>query len=174
MFLSFIFLLLVVDLLTLFDKLFCLLETIYFSCNYFVSHIITLDEFNIKVKFKIHIDVIHLSTNSIILLVFSQQLASTVGKMGFESKFAPWVLNGISRSLSEDNDIRMWKMKIQTKLTQQKSIISLKGETLMHARLTQWEKTKMLDNAIIILCLEDKVQKEVTKEKNLASVWRTF
>lgn len=137
MFLSFIFLLLVVDLLTLFDKLFCLLETIYFSCHYSVSHIVTLDEFNIKVKFKRYIDVIHLSTNSIILLVFSQKLVSTVGKMGFESKCAPWVLNGISRSLSEDNDLGMWKMKIQTKLTQQKSIISLKGEALMHARLTQ-------------------------------------
>lgn len=54
-----------------------------------------------------------------------------------------------------------------------KCIEALKGETSMSAHLTKVEKKEMVDKArsIIILCLRNKIIREVVKEKISASMW---
>lgn len=64
-------------------------------------------------------------------------------------------------------------MKIQAILNQEKFIEALKAEASMHTRLTHTEKTKMVDKArsSIILCINDKVLREVDREKTTNSMW---
>jgi len=53
------------------------------------------------------------------------------------------------------NDFGLWKVKMQTVLTQQKCVEALKGEAAMPTSLTQAEKREMIDKAksAIVLCL---------------------
>lgn len=64
-------------------------------------------------------------------------------------------------------------MKMQVILTQEKCIETLKGDTLMFALLTQAEKTEMMDRpgSTYILCLGDKVLREVIKDKIATLMW---
>ena len=66
-----------------------------------------------------------------------------------------------------NNDFGQWKIKMQAILIQEKCIDALKSETLMTTGLTQVQKTEMVDKArsVIILCLGDKVLREVTMDK---------
>ncbi|MCI04342.1 cytochrome P450 [Trifolium medium] len=58
-------------------------------------------------------------------------------------------------------------------LIKQKCVEALKGEAHMPATLSAAEKTKMNDKALsaLILCLGDKVLREVAKEKTIVSMW---
>lgn len=61
-------------------------------------------------------------------------------------------------------------------LTKEECIEELKCETSMHARLIQAEKTEMTDRvrSAIILCLRNKVLKEVILEKTSNSIWENI
>lgn len=63
---------------------------------------------------------------------------------------------------------------MQAILTQKKCIEALKVKAQMHARLTEEEKTEMVDKvrSYIILCLVNTIQSEVSKEKTMASIWK--
>lgn len=71
------------------------------------------------------------------------------------------------------NDFGLWKVKMQAVLTQQKCVEALKGEAAMPAHLTQAEKREMIDKAksAIVLCLGDKVLRDVAREATAASMW---
>lgn len=70
----------------------------------------------------------------------------------------------------------LWKLNIQTILTKHKCIEEFKGGESMLGCLTQEEKTKMMDKtrSVVILCLGVKVIREVSREKNTASIWEKF
>jgi len=61
-------------------------------------------------------------------------------------------------------------------LIQQKCEKVLKGEGLLLVTMSRAEKIKMVDNArsVIVLCLRDKVLREVAKEPTAASMWSKF
>lgn len=63
-------------------------------------------------------------------------------------------------------------MKIQTSITQQKCIESLKGDALMPARLIQAEKIELVNKgrSVIMLCLGDKILREVVRDKTTTSI----
>ena len=63
---------------------------------------------------------------------------------------------------------------MQAILTQEKCIETLKVKAQMHARLTEEEKTEMVDKvrSSIILCLMNTIQSEFSKEKTMASIWK--
>ncbi|MCH81822.1 cytochrome P450 [Trifolium medium] len=63
------------------------------------------------------------------------------------------------------NDFGLWKVKRQAILAQQKCKDALLGEANMSGHLTRSQKTEMIDKATcaIILCLGDKVMREVAK-----------
>ncbi|PNX97095.1 ubiquitin-protein ligase [Trifolium pratense] len=71
------------------------------------------------------------------------------------------------------NDFGLWKVKIREILIQQKCVEALIGEAQMHATLTPAERTEMNNKVLsaIILCLGDKVLREVAKEKTVVSMW---
>ncbi|CAJ2640159.1 unnamed protein product [Trifolium pratense] len=71
------------------------------------------------------------------------------------------------------NDFGLWKVKMRAILTQQKCDEALLGEAHMPATLTPAEKTEMNNKALsaIILCLGDKVLREVAKEKTAVAMW---
>jgi precorrin-2 methylase len=71
------------------------------------------------------------------------------------------------------NDFGLWKVKMRAILTQQKYVEAIKGVTQMPATLSAAEKTEMDEKALsaIILCLGDKVLREVAKEKTAAAMW---
>jgi len=71
------------------------------------------------------------------------------------------------------NDFGLWKVKMQAVLTQQMCVEALKGEAVMPASLTQAEKREMIDKAksAIVLCLRDKVLRDVAREVAAASMW---
>jgi len=71
------------------------------------------------------------------------------------------------------NDFGLWNVKIPAVLTQQKCVEALKGEAAMLASLTQAEKREMIDKAknAIVLCLGDKVLRDVAREATAASMW---
>ena len=71
------------------------------------------------------------------------------------------------------NDFGLWKVKMRAILIQQKCVEALKGEAQMPAHLTPVEKTEMNDKAVsaIILCLGDKVLREVSRETTAVSMW---
>ncbi|GAU10233.1 hypothetical protein TSUD_417410 [Trifolium subterraneum] len=71
------------------------------------------------------------------------------------------------------NDFNLWKVKVRAILTQQKCDEALKGVAAMSATLSDTEKAEMDGKALsaIILCLADKVLREVAKEKSAAAMW---
>ena len=72
-----------------------------------------------------------------------------------------------------DNDFGLWKVKMEAVLIQQKCEKALKGEGSLPVTMTRAEKTEMVDKArsAIVLCLGDKVLREVAKEPTAASMW---
>ena len=72
-----------------------------------------------------------------------------------------------------DNDFGLWKVKMEAVLIQQKCEKALKGEGLLPVTMSRAEKTEMVDKArsAIVLCLGDKVLREVAKEPTAASMW---
>ncbi|MCI55508.1 glutamate receptor 3.6, partial [Trifolium medium] len=71
------------------------------------------------------------------------------------------------------NDFGLWKVKVGAILIQQKCVEALKGDAHMPANLSTEEKTEMNDKALsaIILCLGDKVLREVAKETSVVAMW---
>jgi hypothetical protein len=71
------------------------------------------------------------------------------------------------------NDYWLWKVKLMAVLIQNKCVEALKGEAQMPANLSAVEKTEMNEKALsaIILCLGDRVLREVAKETSTAAVW---
>ena len=72
-----------------------------------------------------------------------------------------------------DNDFGLWKVKMEAVLIQQKCEKALKGEGSLPVTMSRAEKTEMVDKArsAIVLCLGDKVLREVAKEPTAASMW---
>jgi len=72
-----------------------------------------------------------------------------------------------------DNNFGLWKVKMEAVLIQQKCEKALKGEGSLPATMSRAEKTEMVDKArsAIVLCLGDKVLREVAKELTAASMW---
>ena len=72
-----------------------------------------------------------------------------------------------------ENDSGLWKVKMEAVLTQQKCLEALRGEAAMPAHLTQVEKQEMIAKArsSIVLCLGDKVLRDVAKETSAAAMW---
>jgi len=72
-----------------------------------------------------------------------------------------------------DNDFGLWKVKMEAVLIQQKCEKALKGEGALPVTMSRAEKTEMVDKArsTIVLCLGDKVLREVAKEPTAASIW---
>lgn len=80
----------------------------------------------------------------------------------------------VSKKFTGKNDFGLWRIKIRAILTQQRLSDQLKGDKLfMEGEEDKMKKVKMLENAhnTIILCLGDKVLREVAREKNAAVVW---
>jgi len=75
-----------------------------------------------------------------------------------------------------DNDFGLWKVKMEAVLIQQKCEKALKGEGMLSVTMSRAEKTEMVDKArsAIVLCLGDKVLREVAKEPTAASMWSKF
>ena len=71
-----------------------------------------------------------------------------------------------------DNDFGLWKVKMEAVLIQQKCEKALKGEGSLPVTMSQAEKTEMVDKAksAIVLCLGDKVLREVAKEPTATSM----
>jgi hypothetical protein len=71
------------------------------------------------------------------------------------------------------NDFGLWKVNMMTLLIQNKCVKALKGEPQISAHLTPAEKYEINDKAInaIILCLGDKVFREVAKETTNMVMW---
>jgi len=72
-----------------------------------------------------------------------------------------------------DKDFGLWKVKMEAVLIQQKCEKALKGEGALPVTMSRTEKTKMVDKArnVIVLCLGDKVLREVAKEPTATSMW---
>jgi len=77
---------------------------------------------------------------------------------------------------TEDNDFGLWKVKMEAVLIQQKCEKALKGESALPVTMSRAEKTEMVDKArsVIVLCLGNKVLREVAKEPTAASMWSKF
>jgi len=75
-----------------------------------------------------------------------------------------------------DNYFGLWKVKMEAVLIHQKCEKTLKGEGALPVTMSRAEKTEMVDKtrSAIVLCLGDKVLKEVTKEPTVASTWSKF
>jgi len=75
-----------------------------------------------------------------------------------------------------DNDFGLWKVKMEAVLIQQKCEKALKGESASPVTMSRAEKTEMVDKAksVIVLCLGNKVLRDVTKEPTTASMWSKF
>jgi len=72
-----------------------------------------------------------------------------------------------------DIDFGLWKVKMQAVLIQQNCEKALKGEGVLPVTMSQAEKTEMVDKAmsVIVLCLRDKVLRDVVKEPTVALTW---
>jgi len=77
---------------------------------------------------------------------------------------------------TEDNDFGLWKVKMKAVLIQQKCEKALKGEGALPFTMSRAEKTELVDKAkiVIVLCLRDKVLREVPKEPTAKSMWSKF
>jgi len=75
-----------------------------------------------------------------------------------------------------DNDFGLWKVKMESVLIQQKCEKALKGEGSLPVTMSRAQKTEMVDKAmsVIVLCLGNKVSREVAKEPTAASMWSKF
>jgi len=75
-----------------------------------------------------------------------------------------------------DNDFGLWKVKMVAVLIQQKCEKALKGEGALPLTMSRAEKNEMVDKArsVIVLCLENKVSREVAKEPTATSIWSKF
>jgi len=75
---------------------------------------------------------------------------------------------------TRDYDFGLWKVKMEAVLIQQKCEKALKGEGALPVTMSRAEKTEMVDKAMsaIVLCLRDKVLREVAKETT--SMWLKF
>jgi hypothetical protein len=62
---------------------------------------------------------------------------------------------------------------MEAMLIHQKSEKALKGEGTLPLTMSRAEKTKMVDKArsVIVLCLGDKVLRDVAKKPTVASMW---
>ena len=71
-----------------------------------------------------------------------------------------------------DNDFGLWKVKMEAVLIHQKCEKALKGEGVLPITMSRAEKTEMVDKArsAIVLCLGDKVLREVAKEPTATSM----
>lgn len=71
------------------------------------------------------------------------------------------------------NDFGLWRMKMRAILVQQGLEEALEGERKLPATLSDKEKQKIMKKAhsAIILCLGDKVLREISKEKTAAEIW---
>jgi len=74
---------------------------------------------------------------------------------------------------TEDNDFGLWKVKMEAVLIHQKCEKAFKGEGALPVTMSQAERTEMVDKAksVIVLCLGDKVLREVAKEPTATSMW---
>ncbi|WVZ05356.1 hypothetical protein V8G54_018702 [Vigna mungo] len=90
----------------------------------------------------------------------TQQLAPTAGQ-GFKNSQGAMATKFDVEKFNGANDFGLWKIKMEAILIQ------------MSGAMTQEEKKKMGDKArsAIILCLGDKVLREVAKEKTAAEIW---
>ncbi|WVZ24349.1 hypothetical protein V8G54_002893 [Vigna mungo] len=102
----------------------------------------------------------------------TQELAPTVGQ-GFKNSQGAMATKFDVEKFNGANDFGLWKIKMEAILIQQGCDEALKGESRMSGAMTQEEKKKMGDKArsAIILCLGDKVLREVAKEKTAAEIW---
>jgi len=75
-----------------------------------------------------------------------------------------------------DNDFGLWKVKMEAVLIQQKFEKTLKGEGALPVTKSQVEKTEMVDKAssAIVLCLGNKILRDIVKEPTAASMWSKF
>lgn len=71
------------------------------------------------------------------------------------------------------NDFGLWKVKMEAILIQEKCAQALKDEGALLVTMSQAEKTEMTFKARsdIVLCLEDKVLRDVAKEPTAAWIW---
>ena len=74
---------------------------------------------------------------------------------------------------TRDNDFGLCKVKMEAVLIQQKCEKALNGEGVLPVTMSQAEKTDMVDKArsVIVLCLVDKVLRDVVKGPTTASMW---
>ena len=72
-----------------------------------------------------------------------------------------------------DNDFGLWKVKMEAVLIQQKCEKALKGEGPFPVTMSRAEKTKRVDKtrSAIVLCLGNKVLRDVAKEPTTTSMW---
>jgi hypothetical protein len=77
---------------------------------------------------------------------------------------------------TSDNDFGLWKVKMEAVLIQQKCEKALKGEGVLPVTMSRAEKTEMVDKArcAIVLCLRNKVSREVVKDTIAALMWSKF
>jgi len=77
---------------------------------------------------------------------------------------------------TEDNNFGLWKVKMEVVLIQQKCEKALKGEGALPVTMSRAEKIEMVDKAksAIVLCLGDKVLREVPKEPTATLMWSKF
>ncbi|KAK2441188.1 alpha carbonic anhydrase [Trifolium repens] len=70
-------------------------------------------------------------------------------------------------------DFGLWKVKMRALLTHHKCVEALKGVTQMSTKLSNAVKTEMDKKALssIILCLGDKVLREVARETSATTMW---
>jgi len=81
-----------------------------------------------------------------------------------------------AEKLAGDNDFRLWKVKIEAVLIQQKCEKALKGEGVLPTTMSQAEKNGIVDKAksAIVLCLGDKDLRDVAKEPIAALMWQSW
>ena len=70
------------------------------------------------------------------------------------------------------NDFRIWRLKMRALLVQQGLEEALEGEKNLPNTLSGKEKKEILDKAhsALILCLGDKVLREVSKEMSASAI----
>lgn len=73
----------------------------------------------------------------------------------------------------EDNDFRLWKLKMQAVLIQQKYAKALRDEYALPATMSQANNTEMVDRAknVIVLYLVDIFFREFAKETTTVMTW---
>ena len=74
------------------------------------------------------------------------------------------------------NNFGLWNVKMEAVLIQQRCEKALKGGGTLPVTMSRVEKTGMVDKATsaIVLCLGDKIWREVAKEPTAASMWSKF